>query len=134
MCVCSTDIKIMILRRMSIQVSKLIIDPIPVDELTETDINEYHMTDDASAVIILPNGATLNVPKSGGSFDVAGSGLTVGSTFKSKLYMYDRQPNDPVYGDVHFAVQSGPITVKDGIARMKFVQGGPAITFSLINS
>ena len=113
----------------------LIIDPIHVDQLTYDDINVYHITDNASAIISLPNSKVLQVPKSGGEFDITGCGLSPGSRLNCKLYMYDRQPNNPQLGDTcYFSVASSPILVENGVAKMNFKQNGPFIAFHLVNS
>lgn len=112
------------------KVTKLIIDPIHVDELTYNDIHVYHITDAASAIINLPNGIKLNVPKSGETFDLSGLNIKNGSAIDAKLYMYDRQPSDD---DSYFIVH-GNLQAINGVAHMHFRQNGPAIYFHLCNS
>ena len=119
---------------MAIKIKYLIVDPIRVDELSEYD-KKHNITDAASAIIKLPNGTTLNVPKEGGKFDISGCGLHEGRNLYSKLYIYDRQPNHPKYGNgCYFSVESQNIKAKEGIARVYYQQKSPLICFSMLNS
>lgn len=121
---------------MAEQIKQLIIDPIHVDELSYNDIHVYHLTDNASAAITLPDGTVLNVPKSGATFDVSRNNLFSGHQLSdNKLWIYDRQPNHPRYGnDCYFTVNCQPIKSKNGVAKLHFSQSGPAIVFNLCNS
>ena len=86
----------------------------------------------ASAVCTLPNGQSLAVPKEGGTFAIDPPiDLSIDDprvVFDSRLYIYDRQPETGYY----FTVSSCAQPNEEGVAKVRFYQGGPAICFNLL--
>ena len=117
-----------------LQVKTLIIDPIPIDK--NNNRCPFYMMNVASAKILLSNNTILNIPKNGGTFDISHLDIFAGRTLECKLYIYERQPNDPKYGDnCYFHVKSEPIRITFGVARMQFKQVGiGGLYFCLVNS
>jgi hypothetical protein len=111
------------------QIQTLIINPIPIDELTHDDIHKYKITEDRCAIIQLKD-KIINVPAEGGTFDVSTFDVNEGDRINAKLYIYDRNPGSNNY----FTVIGSPLLLKhNGESHVKFVQWGPAISFSLTN-
>jgi len=112
------------------KINRLIIQEIPIDELTESDL-QIGMTTDRHAEILFPDNSTLAIPSEGGVFDVSGYNLYNGSWLNAKLWIYDRQ-TPSIYFTVIGRINNSNTNNTD-VATIKFVQQFPAIAFHLVN-
>lgn len=119
----------------------LIVAPIfdvdPKTKTLATNSDEENPSEDscrASAILSLPNGQQIQVSKEGGTFIVEppiklSDEMKDQVAFHSELYIYDRQPET----GYSFKVHSTATPDRNGVARVKFYQGYPAICFYLVD-